>query len=204
MRKNDIFASASIGFFVALSLLLIKSSGNIPELNTIPFIESALFLFPILSIIGMKVARKLSKKFPLLLQAAKFLLVGASNTFLDLGVLNVLISQTGISSGIRYSLFKGISFLVALTNSYLWNKYWTFAQKDTQTIAQKGKEAAKFFLISAIGFALNVGTASFVVNVIGPQFGIAKNTWATAGALMGTFVVLTWNFLGYKFLVFKS
>jgi putative flippase GtrA len=90
-------------------------------------------------------------------------------------------------------------------NSYVWNKYWTFGAKGkpNENIAQKGKEFMQFLVVSGTGFLINVGSASFVVNAIGPQFGISESTWPTVGALVGTFLVLTWNFLGYKLIVFK-
>jgi hypothetical protein len=42
-----------------------------------------------------------------------------------------------------------------------------------------------------------------MVNIVGPKFGISESTWPTIGALVGTFLVLTWNFIGYKLIVFK-
>ena len=132
----------------------------------------------------------------MLWQIAKFILIGGFNTLIDLGVLNILIFATGITSGLGFSLFKGTSFLVAVSNSYFWNKRWTFRSKKDVFL--------QFFTVSAVGFVLNVGTASFVVNVITPQFELSEQLWANIGAITGTLVVMTWNFLGYKFVVFKK
>lgn len=131
-----------------------------------------------------------------LAQIIKFLTVGVSNTLVDLGILNVLIFVTGTASGLPFTIFKGISFLVAVTNSYFWNKRWTF-RSDRKVFSQ-------FFTIAFIGLGLNVGTASFVVNIIGPQFDLQERIWANVGALAGTLAVMTWNFTGYKFIVFKK
>ena len=132
----------------------------------------------------------------MLKQIAKFVLIGGFNTLIDLGVLNILIFTTGITSGLGFPLIKGTSFLVAISNSYFWNKRWTFhSQKDV---------FLQFFTVSAVGFVLNVGVASFVVNVITPQFELSKELWANIGGITGTLVVMTWNFLGYKFIVFKK
>ena len=128
-------------------------------------------------------------------QFAKFFLIGAMNTLIDLGILNLLILVSGISSGLWYSVFKGISFLVATTNSYFWNKLWTFGS-DKNKFHQ-------FLVISVIGFFINVGTASFLVNLIGPQAGLTVKVWANVGALTGSVIGLMRNFLGYKFIVFK-
>ncbi|MBZ1356258.1 MAG: GtrA family protein [Candidatus Nealsonbacteria bacterium] len=53
-------------------------------------------------------------------------LIGTLNIFIDLGVLNFLIALTSITVSLYYTLFKSISLLVAATNSYFWNKHWTF------------------------------------------------------------------------------
>jgi len=42
-----------------------------------------------------------------------------------------------------------------------------------------------------------------VVNIVGPQFGLNAKIWANMGAVAGTLFVMVWNFLGYKFIVFK-
>ena len=70
---------------------------------------------------------------------------------------------SGLSAGAGYSGFKGISFIAAVVNSYFWNKYWVFAS----TGKNKKGEFLKFFIISAIGFGINVGIASFAVNIVG-------------------------------------
>lgn len=197
--NKDILNSAVIGFIVAA--ILIGISGGLKI--TIPYIWSFLVIAPILSVIGMVVALFLRKKFPILFQGTKFLLVGGLNTFIDLGVLNLLIFVFGTATGILFSLFKGISFLVAVLNSYVWNKHWTFSSKD-EGVGETGKEFVQFFLVSIGGLFVNVGTASFVVNVIGPQFGFSLALWANIGAITAAFGSLAWNFLGYKLIVFKK
>lgn len=142
----------------------------------------------------------LGKKFLVIWQLSKFILVGVLNTFIDLGVLNLLILVSGIASGLPYSIFKGLSFIVAVTNSYFWNRFWTFEK----SLGIKGKEYTHFLIISIIGFLINVGTASTIVNLIGPQFGLTSKIWANVGAIGAALVGMSWNFLGYKFIVFKK
>jgi len=142
-------------------------------------------------------------------QAGKFVLVGILNTLIDLGVLNLLIFITGIASGFGYSAFKGISFTVAVVNSYILNKFWTFSAfaKASADKKSSGREFSQFFIVSVIGFGINVGVASLVVNVIGNPFtfsGVSDTIWANVGAIVATFCAMAWNFLGYKFIVFKS
>jgi putative flippase GtrA len=135
-----------------------------------------------------------------LFEVAKFALVGALNTFVDLGVLNIFILLTHEASGTPYSVFKGISFTVAVINSYFWNKSWTFKSSSQKS----SREFLSFIIVSVIGLMLNIGTASILVNVIGPIGGISARLWASLAGIAATFVALLWNFLGYKFIVFKE
>lgn len=195
MKRSDIIVALIIGEVSAwLALAIFKNLRVEIVVWLLP-----VFL-PILAMVGLWIAYIFGKKFPIIWQAAKFILVGILNTFLDLGVLNILISVSGITSGLNYSVFKGVSFLAAVINSYFWNKFWTFRKSAT---SESGKEFLQFFIVSAIGFGINVGVASLVVNIIGTQFAISEEIWANVGAVVATLIAMAWNFIGYKFIVFK-
>ena len=134
------------------------------------------------------------------IQFIKFLLVGVLNTGIDFGVLNLLMLSTGITSGIYYSVFKAISFICSVTNSYIWNKRWTF--KKGKSLEKK--EFSKFFIISLMAFGINIGVASVLVNIIGPVGGISPYVWANISALAAAGFTTLINFFGYKYLVFKD
>jgi len=157
-------------------------------------------LIPALAYLGIWFGFLISKKSKTFFEFVKFFLVGTSNTFLDLGVLNLLILIFSFGSGIYYSLFKAISFLVAVSNSYFWNRSWVFGSKGKDV----KKEGMKFFLVSAGGLIVNVAIASLVVNlgekILDLPFQILGNLGAV-GAVVGS---MFWNFFGYKFFVFKK
>lgn len=209
LRKKDIFGALIIGEAVAW-LLVVMLRVNAPELpipstvaQTLASSSTAYVLavvFPILSVLGLALASLLSRAISILYQVAKFVLVGALNTFVDLGILNGFILVTGVASGTGYLLFKTVAFAAALTNSYLWNKHWTFESTGAKT----KDEAIQFGLVSVVGFFLNIATAHIVVNVIGPQAGLAAGIWGNVGALAAIVVALFWNFFGYKLWVFKK
>ena len=134
------------------------------------------------------------------IQFIKFLLVGVLNTGIDFGVLNLLMFSTGITSGIYYSVFKAISFICSVTNSYIWNKRWTF--KKGKSLEKK--EFSKFFIISLMSFGVNICVASILVNIIGPIGGISPYVWANISALAAAGFTTLINFFGYKYLVFKD
>jgi len=134
------------------------------------------------------------------IQFIKFLVVGLLNTGVDFGILNLLMFLTGISSGLGYSVFKAISFICAVINSYVWNKRWTF-QKGGKL---ERKEFSKFLIISLISFGVNVGTASLLVNFVEPIGNISPYFWANISALVAAGFTTLINFFGYKYLVFRD
>jgi putative flippase GtrA len=146
----------------------------------------------------------LCKKYPIVPQFVKFALIGFMNFFVDLAILNLLMFASGLSAGIYYTVFKAISFLFAVTFSYFFNKYWTFRDKKK---TDQGRQFSQFLFVSFIGMIINVSTASIVVNYIAPQISfitLAPKLWGNLGAVGGAATGLIWNFLGYKFWVFKK
>lgn len=121
------------------------------------------------------------------------------NTALDFIVLNALVYAFGTgTSGELFVFFKSASFFVAVTNSYLLNKWWVF-EHDA---ARGAREPLIFLLVSSAGLVLNV-SVSFAVftlfaQIVSPQFA------ANIGALAGSAVVFLWNFIGYRFFVFTQ
>jgi len=194
----NMYVAAIIGAISGgLAIVPILSTGVIHS------VLAASTLVPVLSflsVLGIAVANRSEKWIPSAAQMMKFSIVGSLSTLIELFILNILFILTGITSGIGFSFFKSFTFLVALLNSYILNKTWTFKVKNTSF----RPEFLKFALSNILGLVLNVTTASLVVNTIGPQFGISSLGWANVGAIVAVVVTMTWNFLSYKFLVFKK
>ena len=197
MKKTDIIIGPIIGLFIGTFFFIFLRTLQV----NIPQSWLLIIVFPPLTLLGLFIASTIGKKFFAIYQMGKFVLVGALNTMVDLGVLNFLMWTFGIYTGIFYSVFKGLSFLLASTNSYLWNKHWTFEKREEAFV---GQEYFKFLIIVSIGFLINVGIATFVVNVIGSQFGISEELWANVGAFIAILLAWIWNFGGAKFIVFKK
>jgi len=197
MKKLDAVLGALIGLLNGAFFWFILKQIEIG----IPYSWFLIIVFTFLAPLALYIASLIGKKFLIIFQATKFFLVGTLNTFIDLGVLNFFIWLTKIARGYLYAVFKTISFSVAVINSYFWNKYWTF-EKGKE--APKPKEFLKFLTVTLIGLLINVGVASFVVNVIGPKFGISEKVWASVGAIIAAFFAFTWNFTASKFVVFRK
>lgn len=149
--------------------------------------------------LALWVANFLSQFWRVLYQFAKFAAVGTLNTFINFGVLNFLSLFFGKASGPLIPVFATAAFLAATTNSFFWNKFWTFGAKG----AAEAKETLEFYLVSVGGWALNVSVVSIVVNYLRPE-GVSPQLWLNAGGMAGVAASFLWNFLFYKYIVFKK
>ena len=178
---------------------------------TIRYLDwAAALIFPFLALLGLWVCFLLGKKFILIFQAAKYLLIGIMATLVDLGIMNILIMISGIATGMYYSVFKGITFLFATFSKYFGDKFWAFEKMEKEEMK---KEFIKFFSVTLVGLVINVSVASFVVNFLGyhiitlfdSSLGVLNDkTIANLGGIAAALAAAVWNFVGYKFIVFKK
>lgn len=92
-------------------------------------------------------------------QLVKFSAVGASGYVVNLAVFATLVK----AAGIHYILAALVAFCVAVTNNFLWNRYWTF--KATE--GHMGFQAARFFAVSLMALGLNLIVLELLVSVAG-------------------------------------
>lgn len=198
--RDLLFAAINGAFIGLLAPFIFRNlfSGPLAQVPVIAFV----FALSILSVVGIAVGYFLGKYVrSFFYQLSKFGLIGVANTVIDLGIYNLFIYFSDISTGYLVSVFKSFSVLAAIINSYIWNKFWSFEKKEGKDV---GEEFTQFLAVSLTGLLLNVGITSLVVNVIGAPTGISDKAWANIGALSASILVLTWNFIGYKFFVFKK
>lgn len=198
MKKSDIIAVLILGEIVAVFLgFVIKGLGMVT-----PFpVASLYFLLPILALIAVFIAYFIGKKIPVIFQFAKFITVGLANTAVDFGVLNFLMWTTGVYKGTTVFLLNSVSFLVAVVHSYAWNKLWTFKVKGRTDVP---KQFLQFLIVSIIGLLINGGIVYIITTWLKPMFGLSDVSWANIGKIIATGASLIWNFIGYKFIVFKK
>ncbi|MCX6812937.1 MAG: GtrA family protein [Candidatus Azambacteria bacterium] len=136
-----------------------------------------------------------------LLQMGKYGVIGVLNTFLNAGIYNFLIFITNIASGFTVDLFFIVAFIITVTNSFFWNRNWTFEQIGTETVS---KDAFQFFFVSTIVAVINFVILHIIVNVIGAPVGIDLKIWANIALALTIITAFFGNFFGYKFIVFKK
>lgn len=196
MKKIDIILALITGEGVAWLFiwLLKKSEIEIALLNW-----GLIIFFPILAIIGIWISYLIGKKFLFFYQLAKFLLIGAFFAIFDLILFNLLLEFFGISKeeAIKYAIFVATSFIIVTTIKYFADKYWAFEKPE---IKEVGIEFSKFFIITLISGGIQVGISSLLF----PILPLSEFVAANLGKISGIIVASAWNFLGYKFIVFKK
>ena len=200
LTKKDFIFSVITGLTTGIIAWKVFVFLNISQLGGISY-AWLIVIVPVLWIIGVNLGYFLGKWFSFFKQFGKFAAIGFTNGAVDFGVLNLLIATSNVSVGILYSIFKSISFVVAMLHSYFWNKHWSFESGESTS---GGVEFTKFMLVTIVSFVINVGVASFVVNFINPFAGITPEIWANLGAVMGSATALAFSFLGFKIFVFKK
>lgn len=215
MTKKDYYFGILAGFLIGLLAMPVLSAALKPA----RYHSIVLFILPFFLIatpIGLYLAALLGKKINGVWQVGKFGVIGVLNTLVDLGVLaaitawvsthyGVMSTDILITIGVQtitfYTLYKAISFIIANTNSYFWNKYWTFAGG---TVQKTKTEYLQFFVVSIVGFIVNITVASIVFTIIAKVPSLTLGQAGSIGGLAGTVIGLAWNFVGYKFIVFKD
>jgi len=118
----------------------------------------------------------------------KYALVGATSTLIDIGILTLLVEYGHIPL-IGAAV---ISFSVAVVNSFLWNKRWTFKNKNPRI----KRQYIKFFLTSLVGLGINLLFLSVFVYLFRLWYVIAK--------IIITVIVFFWNFTVNRVWTFRS
>ena len=118
-------------------------------------------------------------------QLAKFCVVGAIGYAINLAVYATL-----IHSGLHYLLAATISFFVAVTSNYTWNRLWTFHDRRGD-VAMQGM---RFFVV-ALG---SLGANLLVLHVL-----ITLGAGKLVGQAIAIVLVTPLNFVGNKLWSFR-
>ena len=89
---------------------------------------------------------------------------------------------------------------MGVTNSYLWNKYWTFKSEGKPRIS----EAAMFVGMNIIWTAVNTSIVFFITTFSDLFKSFSPPEVENIAKVIATAVSLFGNFFGLKFLVFKK
>jgi len=59
-------------------------------------------------------------------------------------------------------------------------------------------------IISVIGISINDAIVYGLATFTSPLFGLSAQMWTNVAKLFATAASMVWNFIGYKFIVFKK
>ena len=159
-----------------------------------------LFIFiPILWIFGVQLGYSLGLFWPAMEQFGRYCAVGFTNASVDFGVLYIFIAATGVASGLLFSVFKTISFFIAVSHSYFWNKQWAFYNGNAHESVGQLK---RFIFVNIAAMVVNVTTSSIVIMLRVPNIDIQR--WAGISAIVGSAVALIFSFIGFRRFVFRA
>lgn len=135
----------------------------------------------------------------------KFAAVGAIGAVIDFGVMNLL-TQGGSMALVPAGT---ISFLAAVTSNFIWNRYWTYPDSRSRTVAH---QLTMFFAVNIAGVAIRIPILHFVEPPLikalertyfraplAPEF-LAKNL--TLALAVG--IVMLWNFFVNRYWTYND
>lgn len=133
-------------------------------------------------------------------ELGKYGIIGVLNTFLNAGVYNLLIFITDAASGFIVDVFFVIAFSITVTNSFFWNKFWSFGERKVENIKT---EAIQFFAISAGVALVNAVILHIIINTVGAPTGVEPKIWANVALSFTIITAFLGNFFSYKYIVFS-
>jgi putative flippase GtrA len=125
----------------------------------------------------------------------KFAVVGAIGSLIDIGVMNLMTQVFNLP----LVLGGSISFVCAVVNNFLGNRYWTYPESRSRRIRH---QFGMFLAVNAIGIAIRIPILKYAEPPLARLFeSMAHLSFDTADALaknatllFAIGVVMLWNF----------
>ena len=92
-------------------------------------------------------------------QLLKFCAVGATGYLVNLTVFAICVGALDL----HHLVAATLAFVVAVTNNFLWNRYWTFRARR----GHAGFQVARFVAVSVIAFLFAAAILELLVSVVG-------------------------------------
>jgi HAD superfamily phosphatase (TIGR01668 family) len=153
-------------------------------------------------------------------QIVRFVVVGGASFVIDAGLTKILMDVVKVG-GVELSIslggwlkssapgvfafastpdkaaapvLGGVASLVAMFNSFFWNRLWTFEAKGKD---RKSAQVFRFYVVSILGAFLNAGLFSVFYNWLpGRKLLVAK--------MLAAILVAVWNFVGQRYFAFRA
>jgi putative flippase GtrA len=130
-------------------------------------------------------------------QFLRFCVVGTSNAVIDFGFLNLLLWLYPTTDLWKTLGYNSIAVALASTNSFFWNKYWTFQQRNPIT----SQEIYRFAVL-ATGTTLMNDTLMWLLGKVFPNIMNSSLIGANALKLAAIIGTMSISFFGMRLWVF--
>lgn len=130
-------------------------------------------------------------------QFLRFCVVGSSNAVIDFGVLNLLLWMYPTTDLWQTLGYNSIAVALASTNSFFWNKYWTFQQRNPIT----AQEAYRFVVLAS-GTTLMNDALMWLLGRVFPSIMTSSLIGANALKLAAIIGTMSISFFGMRLWVF--
>ncbi|MGH2594318.1 MAG: GtrA family protein [Anaerolineae bacterium] len=129
----------------------------------------------------------------------KFAIVGSIGFLIDTGTLYALVFLLGMRGDAQRPLAKGISFLLAVTSNFIWNRRWTYPESRSKPLS---KQMTQFFTMNLIGLGINLGVFTIVDSLLVPLVDLKL---AVAGAQIAAVgIAMLWNFTANRLVTYND
>ena len=135
---------------------------------------------------------------PWLAKYIKFALIGGIGTLINLAVLWVSVEIFFA----HYLWAAGLAFVIADTNNYIWNRWWTFRSKEKLHF-----QYVQFLTVSVIGLGLDIVLLKLIVEDLMPALGIVEDRaslFLVGAQLIAIFIVSIFNFFANSLWTFRK
>jgi putative flippase GtrA len=118
----------------------------------------------------------------------RFCVVGVTGTALDFALTYIFKEVLKIQKYVA----NAISFAIAATSNYYFNRTWTFQSHSADYMS----EYFRFLIVAIIG----LGLSTLILYIVQTKF--KQNFWISK--VFATGIVLMWNFIGSKLFTFSA
>lgn len=144
--------------------------------------------------------KDLAQKFwSMRVQFAKYFTIGIGAVVLDIWSLHLLVK---LGFGPISSIV--INQLVIVNLVFMLNKFWAFGAKGVTH-----EQVLKFYLVAGFNYLVAIGWMWFFTNLVNlhlylSHFNVSQANYYLVVRLVNVALAVSWNFLLYKFFVYKS
>jgi len=135
----------------------------------------------------------------------RFAIVGASGAVVDFGVLNLLT----LVFKLAFVPSSVISFISAVINNFLWNRYWTYPDSRSKHVA---RQLVQFSIINVIGLVIRTPLLALLEKGLIPLFSkVLPENFLTPefvghniSLAIAILVVMIWNYIANRYWTYND